>query len=155
MTPAKAAKTIGGELGRTEPKGAARLAVELSKPTTQHTPGPWLAYNSDNGRPLKHWRIRGFCVRDDPTFATIDSNGKLSPEYEAANARLIAAAPELLAEVESLRKTIADALDNMPYLFPAYRKTEGLTPEAKAWREKLQTATKSARTTIAKATVQP
>ena len=69
---------------------------------TQNTPGPWVAYNSDNGRILKHWRIRGDCVRDDPTFATINSNGKLSPEYEAANARLIAAAPDMLAELEAI-----------------------------------------------------
>ena len=67
---------------------------------TSHTPGPWLAYNWDNGRPLKHWRIRGAAVRNDPTFAVIDSGGKISPEYEAANARLIASAPELL---EALR----------------------------------------------------
>lgn len=85
--------------------------------TTQHTPGPWMAYNADNGRILKHWRIRGDCVRDEPTFAVIDSDGKLSPEYEAANARLIAAAPELL-EALSLMYCAgfwsADTLATMP-----------------------------------------
>lgn len=68
-----------------------------------HTPGPWIAYNADNGRVLKHWRVKGGAARDEPTFAVIDSGGKILPEYEAANARLIAAAPDLLAALTQLR----------------------------------------------------
>lgn len=69
----------------------------------KHTPGPWVAYNAIGGRVLAHWRIRGGCVRNDPAFAVIDSGGKLLPEYEAANARLIAAAPDLLAVCERIK----------------------------------------------------
>lgn len=69
---------------------------------TKHTPGPWKAYNAINGRTLKHWRIKGDCVRNDPPFAVIDSGGKLLPEYEAGNARLIAAAPDLLEACKQL-----------------------------------------------------
>jgi hypothetical protein len=76
-----------------------------------HTPGPWMAYNSDNGRILKHWRIRGDCVRNDPPFAVVDSGGKMLPEYEAANARLMAAAPALLAACEEIIEHETDDWD--------------------------------------------
>ncbi len=69
---------------------------------SKHSPGPWLAYNAQGGRIFKHWRIRGNCVRNDPPFAIIDSNGKLLPEYEVANARLMAASPELLKALEEI-----------------------------------------------------
>jgi len=75
-----------------------------------HTPGPWLAYNSDNGRILKHWRIKGDCVRNEPAFAIIDSGGKISPEYEAANARLIVRAVNCHEELLEALKIAVKAL---------------------------------------------
>ena len=86
---------------------------------TTHSPGPWIAYNSDgnSGRILKHWRIRGACVRNDPPFAVIDSKGKLSPEYEYANALLIAAAPDLLDALEEIEGLPCD--DNGDRIIPA------------------------------------
>ena len=73
----------------------------------KHTPGPWVAYNSDgNGRILKKWHIKGACVRNEPSFATIDSGGKILPEYEAGNARLIASAPELLEALKLACETL-------------------------------------------------
>lgn len=109
---------------------------------TTHTPGPWLAYNADKGRTLKHWRIRGHCVRNDPTFATIDSNGKLSPEYEAANARLIAAAPELLAALTDAAKWLDRAADLLSEV------ADGYGGEAEKFAEDAM----AARAVIAKAT---
>jgi len=80
-------------------------------PNTQHTPGPWKAYNADNGRIFKHWRIKGCAMRNDPPFAIIDSGGKILPEYEAANARLIAAAPSML---EALKSAVSYLEANRP-----------------------------------------
>lgn len=66
-------------------------------------------------------------------------------------APLFLAAPDLLAELESARKTIALAIDNMPYLFPPQGQRDRLSAEQLAWREKFEAATKSARAVIAKA----
>ena len=59
-----------------------------------HTPGPWLEFNANGSRILSSWRVR----RDHPsaksTICTL--NNTLPATEELANARLIAAAPELL-----------------------------------------------------------
>ena len=58
--------------------------------TTNHTPGPWLAYNIFRTRIFKHWHViaedghRKIC-----TVADVDDS-------DLDNARLIAAAPDLL-----------------------------------------------------------
>ena len=93
---------------------------------TTHTPGPWIAYNSDgnSGRILKHWRIRGACVRNDPPFAVIDSKGKLSPEYEYANAQLIASAPEMLDALQRITHPMASD-DDLDYAIEIIRKARG------------------------------
>lgn len=68
---------------------------------TQHTPGPWVACD---------W---GYIVADDPTgrhediyIAEVcreDDEGRIVPPIEQqANARLIAAAPDLLAALQGL-----------------------------------------------------
>ncbi len=62
------------------------------------TPGPW--YASNEGRLL---------VRDEEWQCVIaDSIGCNGDEEEVANARLIAAAPELLEQLIRLRNKIAD-----------------------------------------------
>lgn len=62
------------------------------------TPGPW--YTSNEGRLL---------VRDEEWQCVIaDSIGCNGDEEEVANARLIAAAPELLDQLIRLRNKIAD-----------------------------------------------
>ncbi len=60
---------------------------------TKHTPGPWLAYKIPNDRLGRH---RVLCLNDEVS----PGNGKLQIAAEIrteANARLIAAAPELFA----------------------------------------------------------
>lgn len=92
--------------------------------TTTHTPGPWSA----------DW---GYIVAPDVTgkhvdlyVATIaeeDEDGRVVPEHERdANARLIAAAPDLLAALRGVMTWWADTLpphgadDDMPaHLFDA------------------------------------
>lgn len=62
------------------------------------TPGPW--HVSNEGRLL---------IRDDDWLGIVaDSLGYNSEEEEMANARLIAAAPELLDQLIRLRNKIAD-----------------------------------------------
>lgn len=80
----------------------------------KHVPGPWIAYNTVNGRILSHWRIKSGCVRDEPAFAVINSDGKILPEYEAGTAALIAAAPDLLAACEAMEQLLAAAQENDP-----------------------------------------
>lgn len=69
---------------------------------TKHTPGPWAVIAdgptrvvaTDTSRP---WRI-----------AVVDSPSDADPDVDA-NARLIAAAPELLAALEEVTSTCLDA----------------------------------------------
>lgn len=59
---------------------------------TPHTPGPWTISPS------------GTCVGSEASgpVATICTGGEILPAEEQANARLIGAAPELLAALESV-----------------------------------------------------
>ena len=65
--------------------------------TAQFTPGPWVPYNSDNGRIFSHWYIR---VDGGPSIVTVH-NG-LPDNQDMANAHLIAAAPAMYAALQRL-----------------------------------------------------
>lgn len=65
--------------------------------TSKHTPGPWAAYNLARGRILKSWRV---CGPASPVCRIF--GGQSSGDAEVANARLIAAAPDLLAALRDL-----------------------------------------------------
>jgi hypothetical protein len=98
--------------------------TDPARPTPQHTPGPW----------QHDWH---FIVAPDPTaihpdiyvaeIAEDDEEGRIaSPEQREANARLIAAAPELVACVEMLWDALSDILEGIPLRdtgFEAERKT--------------------------------
>ena len=68
--------------------------------TTKHTPAPWQAYNASNGRILKTWSV---CDKRGCRIAKIEEMPGQSGEEEMANARLIAAAPELLASLIAIK----------------------------------------------------
>jgi hypothetical protein len=108
----------------------------------KHTPGPWRVSGcmSGNMALIEH----GAAGEHSPIIAEVSSDGGSLPRD--ANAALIAAAPELLAELRSSVKMMVNALDNMAYLFPAK------TPEAQVWRDMLKTKVREARAAIAKAT---
>ncbi len=62
----------------------------------KHTPGPWKAYDAAAyGTHIKHGSMTGQCI------AAVHLYQGLSVETYAANARLIAAAPELLEALHS------------------------------------------------------
>lgn len=71
----------------------------------KHTPGPWIATHI-----IGSWWIE----EDDPTafcrrrIAIVDDGSGI--DSPAANARLIAAAPEMLAALEAAREFIADGM---------------------------------------------
>lgn len=66
--------------------------------TTKHTPAPWQAYNASNGRILKTWSV---CDKRGCRIAKIEEMPGQSGEEEMANARLIAAAPDMLAALQA------------------------------------------------------
>ena len=76
---------------------------------SKHTPGPWIVPDrQDLGRPLPGTSI--FKEQDDggpPKFiASIDLHGVVLGEEEFANARLIAAAPDMLAALEAVAEEL-------------------------------------------------
>ena len=70
---------------------------------SSHTPGPWNAVESQPGIYWIDTREGSHAYGD---IATVLEGG-MDPEENAANARLIAAAPDLLAALEDAREEIA------------------------------------------------
>jgi len=79
-----------------------------------HTPGPWTTYNSHGTTILRNWRIGESNTTPGVTIpvATVanEDMGR-SPEEQYANARLIAAAPQLLDALEQAMKGITEIED--------------------------------------------
>lgn len=69
---------------------------------SKHTPGPWAV--DDDNRPGMEWN-RHIVSGDNAICFMAHSDGK-DPEQDEANARLIAAAPELLEELRDAVETI-------------------------------------------------
>lgn len=75
-----------------------------------HTPGPWLLSHNTN------WKTNPFSVTvrkpgvHNTTVANIPTRMTIPPQEQQANARLIAAAPELIAMLAKL----VGAIDRMP-----------------------------------------
>lgn len=67
--------------------------------TTKHTPGPWEVLPGESRKP--YLRVRGTCLGRLYKIANVLLG--FSTEESKANARLIAAAPELLEALESIR----------------------------------------------------
>ena len=76
-----------------------------------YTPGPWMAYNAQGGRIFKKWRIHRPGAR---VIAEICENN--STEIEAANARLIAAAPDLLADAAALLAVVDEVVSRCGWM---------------------------------------
>lgn len=77
----------------------------------KHTPGPWYVDTEYSIQIMKHMEhLVGTTKYTDYTVADI-SEGGFTGEEELANARLIAAAPELL---EALQELLAWDLDSLP-----------------------------------------
>ena len=74
-----------------------------------HTPGPWTAYNSHGGTIYRSWRIGESNTTPGVTcpIATIanEDTGRTGDE-QVANARLIEAAPDLLAALQEAERVI-------------------------------------------------
>ena len=66
-----------------------------------HTPGPWVHYTMGADEPYHSVHADGW-----------ETWGIQTPTTHGADARLIAAAPDLLAEVKRLRRLLQAVLDN-------------------------------------------
>lgn len=71
-----------------------------------HTPGPWTITRESDTHPLAIQTAEG-------TVAYVRHMGRPDPEWQA-NARLIAAAPELLAALESMVDMFERHIDGRP-----------------------------------------
>lgn len=80
---------------------------------TKHTPGPWAVYQSRGNSRL---RVMSDAVPYD--VATMNHAG--GEEAEAANAALIAAAPELLESLRGLVATLESARDEKQLTAPRF-----------------------------------
>ena len=74
---------------------------------TQHTPGPWKAISPVEGE-RKYWSI--FRCNSQHQVMVLRTSNRWSPPNEEADARLIAAAPEMEAEIAQLRQDKAELL---------------------------------------------
>jgi hypothetical protein len=79
----------------------ARLTQMRQRVPKTHTPGPWCAYAPDEDSD-GHWEV------NDPYGRTATVYGN---EEGAANARLIAAAPELLAALKLCKQAVKNYID--------------------------------------------
>ena len=93
------------ELARHGDKIHARLA-ELRARSGQHTPGPWVARTYPDARgevvAIKVWSQSEFTGNQVCGIVAADCTGNL--KEDCANARLIAAAPEMLATLKWIAK---------------------------------------------------
>jgi len=76
--------------------------------TAQHTPGPWAVYQPTD-RAGNFSSQRPEIVAGDTVIAELRWNGNSEP-HVAANAALIARAPDLLAENGRLREALAQVI---------------------------------------------
>lgn len=110
---------------------------------TKHTPGPWKATRD----PRTEYNYTIGCKKGILAFT--DSAGcSLTPEEIEANARLIAAAPDLLAALQALTGNKHVSLGDLVY---TVRENEGKGWDGK-WVKAWGNAVKLAATAIAKAT---
>lgn len=88
--------------------------------TEKHTPGPWHAATADewrdaNGRRVQYGRFDISAGSNDPEAANYYRIGSVSNvnnlEQNQANAKLIAAAPELLAALRDLVDVMTGRMD--------------------------------------------
>jgi len=96
---------------------------------TQHTPGPWTAYQSQNeqGAPIPRWRIHGPDLCGPFVTIDIDITTETCAKQDAnlkANAALIAAAPELLEACQCLLRD-GDMPEIIELMEQAVAKAEG------------------------------
>lgn len=73
--------------------------------TSSHTPGPWSV--DDDDRPRMEWNRHIYGPNGLAICFMAHSNGR-NPKRDAANARLIAAAPALLEALQAIVKSLSD-----------------------------------------------
>ena len=74
-----------------------------------HTPGPWKAYNQIGSRILKSWLVASDSPNQPCGICRLDES--LTGEQAVANAKLIAAAPDMLEALEDMVNARAAGYD--------------------------------------------
>ena len=93
---------------------------------TQHTPGPWRAVVRSNQHGLQ---VAAVDMPPHTSWRPSKQRPHAVPDYEAANARLIAAAPDLLAAIEMLyHQGYADDTPVWKNAVKVVRAAKGLDP---------------------------
>lgn len=76
---------------------------------SEHTPGPWAIYEG-NDEAVSHWR-KNASVWSESAGHIVAYTDFLTKEIALGNARLIAAAPDMLAALHHVRKIIVEAAE--------------------------------------------
>ena len=90
--------------------------------TTTHTPGPWLQSHRENVHGMWSTQVydsAGVTIADLAWYAVV--NGNVVTTAREANARLIAAAPELLACLKALVLSAHPSRAEHPAMFRAWQ----------------------------------
>lgn len=140
----KAAAALKRELAKCFPEraandpGHARLAAALSD--TAHTPGPWIVCEGDSESQSVFIEQDRECLIDEEpsTIGEIDLSGEgIDKIVGLANARLIAAAPELLEACKAILRVMETDPQPVTLFKDGHR---GFTPDAICATESLRLA---------------
>jgi len=93
------------------------MQTEAGMSAPKHTPGPWIAHPWRHGSNDPRWRVIQLgSSGGSPGLAVIHPRWNAPADTAEANARLIAAAPELLAALIAMVKTHVNyAIDEREY----------------------------------------
>lgn len=103
-------------------KALGRLAEDagiVAEP--RHTPGPWEAWNAHGGTILRNWRIGESNTTPGvvrPIAVVANEDCGRSGDEQAANARLLAAAPDLLVACEAAKSALEWAAKELSKSMP-------------------------------------
>ena len=102
--------------------------------TNQHTPGPWYCPGINSKYGVFDWKQANITTGNEyaPIIATVYTEdptylGEIDHNTMLANARLIASAPDLLAERDQLREINAELLASLDFMVQAADTEPGMS----------------------------
>ena len=92
---------------------------------SKHTKGPWIAANSKNGKIFRKWAVYYRSSRNHEAKKICTLSPATNGDEEYANARLIAAAPDMLETLKMLVEVVVPNQDPV-ILFAAIEKARAI-----------------------------